>query len=490
MHEVGPSFRDSCAAILENHMAQWLILLAASFMMLFARSQYSGLYGDALIYAGEARLIADSGEYFTLRFGQELNHHGPLLFWLTAGAIKVFGPTPIIATLFSRLFGLGCVVLTAWLGRYLYGRNTGWLAALALLVCYTFVRNTTTLRMDSAVAFAVLLALLGYCRGEKWWGPPLFYAGVTVGVLAKSLAGFLPLFLAGFHALLEGNLHAPWSKQSRRWLYWAPVLLLAIAWWGYLFLTYGRDVLLVYRDDFLSPDRQPTDFRRVYLFFKIYFVDFALLYFPWIIFTGLGVGKLFRIARDASVKRGERAKAGLLLAWIIVVLIASGLKPSQYQRYLLPALPAVAIVTALAMVRTLKERLPAWIPGTVAVLVITAAIFLACLPVTGATNTQRLMAMNDLLNHRLAPEAPVPILTLRPHRHNSGFVSPGEQGRCRFFFGREPRSITIAQVDDERRLGRLTLIVPTEAFGKLADRVRLVALIKTDFWVLAETEPR
>jgi 4-amino-4-deoxy-L-arabinose transferase-like glycosyltransferase len=489
MRQANLSLRDICAAMLENPTAQWLILLAAAFMVLFAGAQYSGLYGDSLIYAGIARLIADSGEYATLRFGQQINHHGPLLFWLTAGAIKVLGPTPFAATLFSRLFGIGCVVLTGWLGRYLYGRNTGWLAALALLLCYTFVRNTTTLRMDSAVAFAILLALAGYFRSDKWWGPPIFYLGVTLGVLAKSLTGFLPLFLAGFHALLTGNLHAPWHKQSRRWIFWAPLLLLSIAWWGYLLLTYGHEVFLVYRDNLLSVDHQAARYHGLYLFFKIYLVEFAALYFPWIVFTGLGLGKLFRTARDVNAPRGERASAALLLVWIVVVLIASGLKPSQYQRYLLPALPAVAIVTAVAMGEKLKQRIPSWIPGTVALLVITAAIFFSCLPIVSGKDVQRLAAMEDLLNRRLAPEAPVPILDLRQQNYKHGSVRSGIRGRCRFFFGREPQSITIAEVDDQRRLGRLTLIVPTEEFEKLAGGLHLIPLIETDSWVLAETEP-
>jgi len=103
-------------AVLENQTAQWVILLIASLMVLFANAYPSRLSGDALLYAGEARLMADTGEYTTLRFGQEPNHHGPLLFWLTALAIKILGPTPSSATLFSRFFGMGCIILTGLLG--------------------------------------------------------------------------------------------------------------------------------------------------------------------------------------------------------------------------------------------------------------------------------------------------------------------------------------------------------------------------------------
>ena len=106
----GRPVAETLTVILERQTARWTILLAASFLLLFAQAHDARLHGDALMYAGEARLIADSGEYATLRFGQELNHHGPLLFWLTAIAIKILGPTPFAATFFSRLFrhGLHC----------------------------------------------------------------------------------------------------------------------------------------------------------------------------------------------------------------------------------------------------------------------------------------------------------------------------------------------------------------------------------------------
>ena len=357
--------------VLENHTAQWAILLVASYMVLFAHAQAELTGGDAVLYAREARLIADTGEYATLRFGQEVNHHGPLLFWLTALAIKILGANPFAATLFSRLFGMGCIILTGVLGSHLFGKNTAWFAALALATCYTFVRNTATLRMDSALTFGVLLAMLGYFRGEKPWGPPVFYGGIAVAVLAKSLPGFLPLFLASLHAIFAGRFHLPWKKPARRWLYWSPLVLLPLLWWGYLVSQYGGVVFSAYLDDFLSVDAgQTVDMHRIYRFFEIYFYDFGRKYLPWTVFTVIGLITVSRTALSSNKKRWERADAGLLVAWIIAVLIAGGLKPSQYQRYLIPALPAIAIVTALVAVAMLRDRMPIWIPAIIAVLTI------------------------------------------------------------------------------------------------------------------------
>jgi len=122
-----PSLLTNLSFLLQHQTVRWIILISASFLLLFVQANQSRIHGESIRYAGIARLMADSGEYTTLRFGQELNHHGPLLFWLTAFAIKLFGPTPFAATLFSRLFGLGCIILAGCLGSKLFGKNVGWM---------------------------------------------------------------------------------------------------------------------------------------------------------------------------------------------------------------------------------------------------------------------------------------------------------------------------------------------------------------------------
>jgi hypothetical protein len=62
-------------------------------------------------------------------------------------------------------------------------------------------------------------------------------------------------------------------------------------------------------------------------------------------FTVIGLGLLFHAALNSNKERRERADSGLLLGWIVTVLIAGGLKPSQ--RYSMPAHPAIAIITAV-----------------------------------------------------------------------------------------------------------------------------------------------
>jgi hypothetical protein len=69
----------------------------------------------------------------------------------------------------------------------------------------------------------------------------------------------------------------------------------------------------------------------------------------------IGLKALFHTVLNSNEERRERADAGLLLGWIVAGLISGSLKRSQYQRYLMPALPAIAIVTVVAVVRRLED---------------------------------------------------------------------------------------------------------------------------------------
>ena len=484
MDSPNPSLLANLSFLLEHRTVRWFILIFASFLLLFAQANQSRIHGDSIRYAGIARLMADSGEYTTLRFGEELSHHGPLLFWLTAFAIKLFGPTPFAASLFSRLFGLGCIILTGWLGSHLFGKNVGWMGALALATSYVFFRNSVSLRMDSALMFGVLVALTGYFCGERSWGPPLFYSGIALAVLAKSLPGFLPLFLAPFHALLTKRLGLPWRKQSIRWLRWSPLLLVPVAWWGYLAMQYGTEPFSFYLSDFLADDRNGASILQQ--FFEIYLSDLGPRYLPWSPFALIGIWMLFRDVLDSNKKIDERAAAGLIIGWAGIVLITTSLKPAQYGRYLMPAYPAISIMTGTGVVGILRGRLPAWIPGTVALSTLIGAIFLACFPVSTGEDRQSFSAVATVLNQRLPAQVPVPVITSDIDVHGNPNVSWKDEGRCQFFLGRAARPTSIGEVEEAATRGRVTAIISNREYPKVVNKLNLRSLMRTDNYVLVE----
>jgi hypothetical protein len=95
--------------------------------------------------------------------------------------------------------------------------------------------------------------------------------------------------------------------------------------------------------------------------------------------------------------------------------------------------------------------------------------------------------MEEILNRRLVPHSPVPIIKLRPGwGNNPQQGSWADEGRCRFFFGRESRRTTIAEAQEAAARGRFTAIVPKADYPVVADQLKLAPLIETSFWVLAE----
>ena len=97
--------------------------------------------------------------------------------------------------------------------------------------------------------------------------------------------------------------------------------------------------------------------------------------------------------------------------------------------------------------------------------------------------------MRGVLTDRLPGTTPVPILTSRTHPDHSAYVLERDRAGSLFFFGRELRPLTISNVNAERWHGGLVLLVPTEAFPRLAEEIELNVLVESDLWVLAETKP-
>lgn len=121
----------------------------------------------------------------------------PILFSLT---LKLPGPDLFYMRLLSVFFLAGTLVVTYFLGRELYGRKIGFLAALLLLSFPLVIRLSASAMMDIPLAFffsLTLLLLIRLSRTPSYW--LAFGIGVVIGLglLTKYIMVlvFLILFL-------------------------------------------------------------------------------------------------------------------------------------------------------------------------------------------------------------------------------------------------------------------------------------------------------
>lgn len=149
---------------------------------------------DEAIYAAISRTIYISGDYLHLQFANApYFNKPPLFFYLTSLGYHFFGINEFSARIVSVIFGLGCLALCFEFSRRLFHRKIAFISVLLLLSNYHFFKTVQHGRMESMVAFFILLACYSFYRlqeNQKWiYGVAV---GIGLGVLSKGAMGFLP----------------------------------------------------------------------------------------------------------------------------------------------------------------------------------------------------------------------------------------------------------------------------------------------------------
>src|SRR5437016_9663856 len=177
-----------------------LITLAVlSYFLFFHRLGGIGMLGpDEPRYAAIARGMFQSGDYITPRLNGEAWFEKPVLFyWLGALGYKIFGLNESGARFPSALAATISVFLVYWCGRKLWGRVTGFLAALMLASSVGFLAFARAASTDMPLTACVTAALVFFLVAvtdtspkRRWWFY-LFYASLGLGVLAKGPVAFV-----------------------------------------------------------------------------------------------------------------------------------------------------------------------------------------------------------------------------------------------------------------------------------------------------------
>ncbi len=458
------------------------VLIAAVCVLLFADSAVREIHGTALFYASMAREIADAGNPLEIFVGTEAYLlKPPLQLWLTATAVKVLGPTGLAASLFSRLFGIVAIVLSMLIARRLFGATTAWFTALVLVTNSTFYQFTATLRMESLLLTGILLTVLGAFARGPGRGGLAFYGGLALGILAKGPAGLAALvFLPAYAAVMGQPLHTlvPRSRY---------VLLLAIplAWFSYLAAQHGLAPLSHLAADTMRGSGGGIG-EHLASAANSYLEKPLRRYWPWLPFMAFGLYMAGRQLSDGKVPRRQRARCALLVSWIAAVVIFAVLKPDHDVRYLYPALPALAMLGAWALVRLIGVRIPAWASAS--------ALGAACIGMVVMLNPgmmlkdarPALQQMREFVDTRLAADTPVTIVGTQI----TADAGPRRQSEHRdwahFYLGREANLVWDATADRDALAGEpLVLIAQLPGRESLATALHLRTITHTEEMLLA-----
>ena len=362
-----------------GHLRRWAVLLLPVLLLVLAGWRPLALPDEGR-YAEVGRWMLSSGDWLTPRLdGVPFFHKPPLLYWLEAASMQLFGVTPWAARLVVVLHAClmwGWMVLCT---RHIAGAATARRAAWMLGTSLAFLVGGQYLNHDMVVATWMGVAIWCFARAlmhplgvHANWARAGFVA-CALGVLSKGLIGLL---LPGFVL----TLWVLWTWQWRKvWaLPWVSgvLLFLAVALPWFVLAAREHPDMLAYmfgKHQFGRYTATTFNNARPWWF---YGVAVVLLMFPWVflaladggqrVFTRMRQGWQRQVAptpraaaAQPSPERSEPAlsaaaavqmpPAWLALCWIWVLAILAffSIPNSKLIGYALPVMPPLAVLAAL-----------------------------------------------------------------------------------------------------------------------------------------------
>jgi 4-amino-4-deoxy-L-arabinose transferase-like glycosyltransferase len=260
----------------------------------------------------------------------------PLLYWLTALAMRIVGINEFAARFTSAsaaMIGIGAVYFFA---RRAFNPRQGILAAAILATSAFYALMAQVLTTDMLLAASLSVALFAfYCQwtsGGAWWW--LMYVAIALGVLTKGpIAIIITTLVCGLFLLTESE----WRGALRRFRV-VPGLgivgLIAAPWFV---------AIMIRQPDFFAFYFVGEHFKR--FFDEGYSHDQPLYYYVPIMLGGTLPWALFVPFIPWRSLRPDPARRFCLIAAATIFVLFS-MASAKLIPYILPAMPFVAIVIA------------------------------------------------------------------------------------------------------------------------------------------------
>jgi 4-amino-4-deoxy-L-arabinose transferase-like glycosyltransferase len=365
------------------------LLLAGfcAFLFFYGAGQFGLIGADEPRYAQVAREMLDHRDWITPTLGGHAwLEKPPLYYWQAMLAYWVFGVSDVAARIPAGIDAtLLVIAVYLFFRRFRHGVEVD--AALITASCAGIVGYARAASMDMALAatFGIgMLAWWAWRESEKRIYLALFYACMALGMLAK---GPVAPFLAAAVIVVFAAATREWRLIFRT--LWLPGVLLfcaiALPWYFAVQMRnpqFFREFILQHNLARFSSDlyhhRQP---------FWYYLPVTALALVPWIAFVVaafVGTVRIWWAELKSQPAEPDLEFQFSLFAccWLIVPVLFFSISQSKLPGYILPAVPAGAILLADYLLQKFEhekdQQVPKWLAGLHAI-VATAPIVPALL---------------------------------------------------------------------------------------------------------------
>ncbi|MDJ1157037.1 glycosyltransferase family 39 protein [Chelatococcus sp. SYSU_G07232] len=350
-------FSGRCLAFVEaSHaraLAILLLLSLAAFLPGFASLQ--PMDRDEPRFAQASKQMLETGDFVDIRFQDEARHKKPVgIYWLqsaTVAAAEALGvpearTTIALYRLPSLAGALAMVLLTYWAALGVVGRRAAFLAA-AFMGASILLGVEARLAKTDAFLSACSVTVMGglarvYLRREAQPGPVTllaFWGAMAIAILIK---GPIAPMIAGLAALVLSvrERSGRWLLALRPGLGLVVVLLVVLPWFVAIALktggaffeeAVGRDMLAKVGSG------QEKHWGPPGLYLLVFFGTF----WPVAALAAIAIPFVWRTRREPWV--------AFCLAWLVPSWLVFEAVPTKLPHYVLPLYPAVAMLTAGAL---------------------------------------------------------------------------------------------------------------------------------------------
>jgi 4-amino-4-deoxy-L-arabinose transferase-like glycosyltransferase len=298
----------------------------------------------------------------------------PLQYWATAATYRLLGVSEFSARLYTGLTALAAIALMGLLAARLWDTAAGWRAAAVLSGMFMFVVLGQLMTLDMSLTLWMTASLAGFllaqraeASGRGWM---LFaWVAAALGVLTKGLvAAAIPPAVLVIYSLGSRDF-TPWRRLHLTW--GLPLFLIIAVPWHWLAARRLDDFLQFFfiHEHFARYLTPVADRREAWWFFGYVFLLGTV---PWTVPALRVLAGGWR----SRAPRGEFSPTLFLWIWVVFICVFFSFSDSKLMPYILPAMPALAVLIAALPSPTLKrDFLITGILTTAAALALGAATF-------------------------------------------------------------------------------------------------------------------
>tara|TARA_Y100000589_G_scaffold324523_1_gene360842 strand:+ start:322 stop:2019 length:1698 start_codon:yes stop_codon:yes gene_type:complete len=353
------SWHTQLAGWVHRRSTLWILLSVLAFGILIGHQTLGVIDRDEARFAQASKQMLASGDYITPRFMDELRAKKPIgIYWLQSVCATLFGQADIASYRLPSLVGfLLSLVLIFRFSQSLWpsssGPAQGLIAVLLLASSPLLIAEAHLAKTDSVLLMVLLVQQLMLWRiyknrfNEEERPPCLaFWVCMSLGILVKGPISPL-LAMTSCLVLCGLDRHVGWLKKLQLFKGLLVVCCLVLPWAiAVSSATDGAFLDIAIKGDFLSKVQSAQESHGAPP--GTYLALLGVLFWPGLAFAGhiAGLGRQL-ITGDA---------ARFCLAWFVGYWLVIEFVPTKLPHYILPALPALALLISHALCSRMPQR--------------------------------------------------------------------------------------------------------------------------------------